>query len=235
MDAEIWYEDSKAIVDLEGSWLTNLSDENGDVLFPRRTLIAPDGSKKIRGGNHVCVPNFGPGGKSGLAQHGFGRSSVWEVTDKTDQSLLLTLKEGEGEYRDVTSLMTHQMAEKMLLSTLEVTNNGPKDVAVAPGFHPYLMIGEDETSITVDGKKYELDELLEVIFITGNEHVVKTASATFTMKSDEMAVWGIWTDQLGPYICIEPTLNGFAFENGTAEMLPPGKSRQYGFSMSWER
>ena len=235
MDAEVWYEDSRAIIDLEGSWLTNLSDENGDVLFPRRNLTAPDGSKKLRGGNHVCMPNFGPGGDSGLDQHGFGRKSLWEITDKTDQSLLLTLKKGEGEYKDMAALMTHQMAEKMLLSTLEVTNNGSKDMAVAPGFHPYLMIGEDETSITVDGKKYELDELSEVVFIEGNEHVVETASATFTMRSDEMAVWGIWTDRLGPYVCVEPTVNGFAFVDGTAEMLSPGQSRQYGFSMSWQR
>lgn len=234
MDAEVWYEDSKAIIDLEGSWLTNLSDENGDVLFPRRKLAAPDGSKKIRGGNHVCVPNFGPGGNSGLEQHGFGRKSVWEITDKTDQSLLLTLKEGEGEYRDMASLMTYQMAEKMLLATLEVTNNGKKDLRVAPGFHPYLMTGDD-TTVTVDGKKYDLDDLSEVTFIEGNEHTVETSAAKFTMKSDELSVWGIWTDQLGPYICIEPTVSGFAFEDGTAEVLAPGQSRQYGYSMSWER
>lgn len=234
MDTEVWYEDGKAIIDLEGSWLTNLSDENGDVLFPKRTFKTADGSKKVRGGNHVCMPNFGPGGDSGLEQHGFGRKSVWEITDKTDQSILLTLKEGEGEYREMASLMTHQMAEKMLLSTLEVTNNGSKDLLVAPGFHPYIMVGDD-TSVTVDGKKYELDELSEVIFIDGHEHTVKTSTMTLHMKSDELSVWGIWTDQLGPYVCVEPTVAGFAFERNEAEVLAPGQSRQYGFSMSWER
>ena len=97
MDIELYNGDAKAIISTHGGYVTNLANDDGDILFPKRTLKAPDGSEKVRGGCHVCLPNFGPGGDTGLAQHGFGRTSEWVVASKSEAAVELTLK-GEGEY-----------------------------------------------------------------------------------------------------------------------------------------
>lgn len=237
MEAEIWCEDSKAIIDPKGAWLTNLSDTDGDVLFPRRTL-GDNGAKKLRGGSHVCMPNFGPGGSSGLDQHGFGRMLPWNIIDRTESSLLLSLDSGEGDYVDMAALMTYQLADRALLVTLELTNNSDDELRVAPGFHPYLLASV-EGSVIVDDTTYKTDELGEVVFIEGNEHELVTSAGTFHMRSDELTQWALWTDRLGQYVCLEPTLAGFSFRDSAApsakEILPPGASCQYGFSLAWHR
>ena len=63
-----------ATITTDGAYITSLADERGDVFYPLQQLATSDGARKTRGGCHVCLPNFGPGGASGLAQHGFGRS-----------------------------------------------------------------------------------------------------------------------------------------------------------------
>lgn len=238
MEVELWSGDSKAIIDPKGAWLTNLSDSYGDVLFPRRQLADEADVKRTRGGSHVCMPNFGPGGQSGLAQHGFGRTSVWNTIDQTESSILLALDKGDGDYADMMALMTYQLADGVLLGTLEMTNNSDKPLRAAPGFHPYIVASQNEP-IVIDGVTYKPEELSETEFIDGAEHELITSAGMFRLRSDELHRWAIWTDSLGEYVCVEPTLAGFSFrdqpEPTEEELLPPGVSRQYGFSLSWQR
>ena len=52
-----------ATITTDGAYITSLTDEHGDVFYPLQQLTAPDGGRKTRGGCHVCLPNFGPGGR----------------------------------------------------------------------------------------------------------------------------------------------------------------------------
>jgi D-hexose-6-phosphate mutarotase len=235
MEVELVHGTTKAIVDPQGAYLTNLSDENGDLFYPRRNLTAADGSVKLRGGSHVCLPNFGPGGSSGQPQHGFGRTSLWEVTDKTENGIILTLAEGVGEYRDMATVLTYQLADSMIMMTCEATNNGTAPLRVAPAFHPYFSLtGEKE--VTLDGQKELLDDLAEAQFFDGDSHELKTAARVFTMESTTLSVWVKWTDQLGKYVCVEPSQDGFTFLGDTPnpeELLQSGESKTYKVSITW--
>jgi len=235
MEVELTHGTTKAIVDPRGAYLTNLSDESGDIFFPKRNLTAPDGAVKVRGGCHVCLPNFGPGGSSGQPQHGFGRTSDWEVTDKTENGIILTLIEGEGEYKDMSTILTYQLADVMIMMTCEVTNNGTSDLRVAPAFHPYFSL-TGETEVEIDGVKEKLDDLAEAQFFEGVDHTLKTAARRFEMTSTDLPLWAKWTDQLGRYVCIEPSQNGFTFLSDTpetVELLAPGGVKTYKVSITW--
>lgn len=39
--------DKKAIVDTKGGYLTNYSDERGDILYPKRSIAAANGEQKL--------------------------------------------------------------------------------------------------------------------------------------------------------------------------------------------
>jgi D-hexose-6-phosphate mutarotase len=235
MEVELVHGTTKAIVDPQGAYLTNLSDDNGDLLFPKRNLTAPDGSVKQRGGSHICLPNFGPGGSSSQPQHGFGRTSTWEVTDKTENGIILTLAEGEGGYKDMATVLTYQLADNMIMMSCEATNNGSEPLRVAPAFHPYFSL-TGESEVEIDGQKELLGDLAEAQFFEGDTHELKTSSRTFTVVSDSLPVWAKWTDQLGRYVCVEPSLGGFTFLEDTPkpeEMLGAGESKTYKVSITW--
>jgi glucose-6-phosphate 1-epimerase len=235
MEIELKCGSIKAIVDSQGAYLLSLSDNTGDILFPKKELKALDGAVKQRGGCHVCLPNFGPGGTSGQPQHGFGRMAVWEVGDRTDDSILRVLREGTGGYHDMESIVTYQLSEGTLTMTLEVVNHGESVLRVAPAFHPYFATNGD-VPIKLNGKDQKLGHLAEAIFFEGNEHVLKLPSRTFTLMSEALPMWVKWTDQLGEYICIEPSQNGFSFLKDipdTAELLEAGASKVYSMCMTW--
>src|SRR5688572_18264108 len=117
MEIELWNGSAKAIIDPRGAWLTNLSDDHGDVLFPKRRLKAPDGTIKDRGGCHVCLPNFGPGGSSGLPQHGFGREMVWTTSEQFDNSVVFSLSSGRDGYENLSSVLRYRLDEGSLSIT----------------------------------------------------------------------------------------------------------------------
>jgi D-hexose-6-phosphate mutarotase len=235
MEIEIQNDNTKAIIDPHGAWLTNLSNEYGDIIFPKRNLTGEDGSVKQRGGSHVCLPNFGPGGTSGQPQHGFGRVVDWELTDKTNSSVLLTLKKGEGDYGEMESVLAYQLGDDRLVMTLEVVNNGSTDLRVAPAFHPYFAL-TDEADVAIDGEKEPLENLAEAQFVSGTIHTLDAAGRTLTLTSDALQSWAKWTDRLGKYVCVEPSVGGFTFLKDTpeaGEMLRPGESKTYSFTISW--
>ena len=237
MEIELWSGNTKAIIDPRGAWLTNLSDEWGDILYPKRSITAPDGSVKVRGGCHVCVPNFGPGGDSGLPQHGFGRVMDWEITDKTASSALLTLMRGDVGYEELSSVVTYHLEGQSLVVALEVTNDGMTDLRVAPAFHPYFSTVHDPESVTIDGEKRSLDEFVETEFATTASRTLETAQRKITLQSDTLSKWATWTDNVAPYLCIEPTLSGYAFLQkvpATDEIVRPGQTRTFEATISWQ-
>lgn len=231
---ELWSGNTKAIIDPIGGWMTNLSDEYGDVLFPKRSLKTADGGTKVRGGCHVCLPNFGPGGDSSQPQHGYGRTSQWQVSGKTRSSALLTLASGEGGYEGVSAKLSYQLTERELAMRLTLANGGDTTLEVAPAFHPYFSLNSDEATVAVDDEVYQLDELADTGFIDGNAHALKTMGRSFELYSDELRRWALWTDRLGAYVCVEPTENGFAFaERLTKKQLKPNQEFSWNFTLKW--
>jgi glucose-6-phosphate 1-epimerase len=229
MEVEIYSSSLKAIISREGAWLTNLSDDNGDILFPKRKLTAPDGSSKARGGCHVCLPNFGPGGDSDLAQHGFGRTSVWEVGEQNENSASFLLKGGAEGYEGLEARLTYTV-DNALTMKLELTNTGHAPLRVAPGLHPYFILQPGEGQVTVDGAKHDLDDLADTLYEDGQSKKLITTNRTINLTSENLSTWAIWTDQLGNYVCVEPTHAGNAFLNDKPvdnELLQPGQGETY--------
>jgi D-hexose-6-phosphate mutarotase len=235
MEIELWSGSTKAIVDPMGAWLTNLSDDNGDILFPKRSFKVDDVAKD-RGGLFVCAPNFGPGGSSGLAQHGFARTQAWEVVDKTENSVLLRLISQDGDYKDVSFVVSYQLNDKGLIATLDIANDSEREVRVAPAFHPYFAT--QESTVKVNGEAQDLSELHEAVFTEGQRQELEIAGRMMTLESKELTTWVKWTDELGPYICVESSLAGFAFEDdtpGDKELLGSGETSTYSCTMSWRQ
>ncbi len=233
MEIELFYESTKAIISADGGYVTNLMDDRGDILFPKRTMIAPDGSEKVRGGCHVCLPQFGPGGESGLAQHGYGRSSIWTIAAHTETTLDLNLA-GQGAYEDLRSTLHYELTETSLQMQLTLENAGTVPLAVAPGFHPYFFTGG--TEITLDDVAYkDLSEFEGVEFVSGDVRHAQIAGRELTMYSTNLGIWAEWTDQLGNYFCIEPTQSGFSFveESSRADMLGACEQKSYSLTIEW--
>jgi galactose mutarotase-like enzyme len=234
MEQELWSGPTKAIVDPMGAWLTNLSDDNGDILYPKRAFQTSDGTKKDRGGLFVCLPNFGPGGSSSLAQHGFGRTQAWDVLDKTEASILLKLQSPEGEYAALNAVLSYQLNDHLLMAALDLTNDGDHDLRIAPAFHPYFATGEG--AVKVNGEEQSLDELADTVFVEGEEQEIDVDGRVINCESQQLGTWAKWTDQLGPYMCVEPTLAGYSFLNDTPkpiELLKPGETRTFSLTLTW--
>lgn len=235
MEQELWSGPTKAIVDPMGAWLTNLSDDNGDILYPKRLLKTADGETKDRGGLFVCLPNFGPGGTSSLAQHGFGRTQQWEILDKTEASILLKMEDQtEGEYKDIRAILSYQLNDQLLMAALDISNDGDQDMRIAPAFHPYFATSEEPVKINDEEQK--LDELAEAVFLEGEKQQIEVSGRAIACESPQLNTWAKWTDQLGPYVCLEPSLAGFSFLNdrpAPAEVLKPGETKTFTFTITW--
>lgn len=234
---ELWNGDTKALISREGAWLTNLSDENGDVLYPKRTLTTADGSQKVRGGSHVCLPNFGPGGETGLTQHGFGRTALWEIVQQAESRVDLSLRGGVAGYEGLVSTLTYELAPTALDMTLEVANEGEGQLRIAPAFHPYFALQAGEGEVKIDADRLNLEDLSEMQLSEGEAKELHTAKRVITIGSKGLQTWALWTDQLGNYVCVEPTLGGYTFLEPTpreTELLQPGESRQYACRISWK-
>lgn len=235
MEIELWSGNTKAIIDPRGAWLTNLSDDRGDILFPKRSLKNSEGITKLRGGCHVCVPNFGPGGESGQPQHGFGREMNWTIQERTESTVALVLEHGSKGYESLRSVLRYSLGNSMVAMTLELINNGEGAVRVAPAFHPYFAI-IGGTTVLLDGEKMLLEDLSETRFISGGTQELTLPNRRLILRSKHLSVWAQWTDQLGPYVCVEPTVGGYAFLNakpGNEEILRPGNSKEYSLEVEW--
>lgn len=233
MDIELFAGDVRAIISSQGGYVTNLSDGNGDILFPKRTLTTDSGEQKVRGGSHVCYPNFGPGGTSGLAQHGFGRTSEWRIDEHADDYAILSL-EGRGLYSALQAVLRYEINEKSFTSTLTVVNGGDTPMRVSPAFHPYFW-HQSGAEAVVDGERLIPADLAGTLFIDGDSHDLHLGQRHLTVRSENLPRWAEWTDELGNYVCVEPTQSGYAFaEDMTrADEIAPGASRDYRFAITW--
>jgi glucose-6-phosphate 1-epimerase len=228
--------DIKAIIDPHGGWVTNLTNESGDIFFPKRALEDSDGTTKMRGGCHVCLPNFGSGGTSDQLQHGFGREVIWDVADIGENYALLTLLEGPGLYKELSSSLTYIIEDATFEMILEVVNDGSNGLRIAPAFHPYFALHSEDRSVMVDDENTPLETLVDTVFTAGTMQKLATKQRTFVLTSASLPVWAAWTDLLGPYVCLEPTQAGYAFLKeapDAEEVIDPGKGKKYSLKIDW--
>ncbi len=221
-----------ATITTSGAYITSLADEHGDVFYPLQQLTTSDGERKTRGGCHVCLPNFGPGGASGLAQHGFGRTSQWQVVEHTSDRVELMLQ-GSDAYAGLESRLVYTVAEHQLAMQLTLANVGEDELLVAPAFHPYFAY---DGMLVLDGQPLaDLAPLAETIFVDGLTRQLATGLRTITLQSEGLPRWAVWTDELGPYLCVEPTHSGnsFADSPSRATVLVPGQTAQYDVRVGW--
>ena len=221
-----------ATITTSGAYITSLADEYGDVFYPLQQLTTSDGERKTRGGCHVCLPNCGPGGASGLAQHGFGRTSQWQVVEHTSDRVELILK-GSDAYAGLGSRLVYTVAEHQLAMQLTLVNIGEDELLVAPAFHPYFAY--DGVPV-LDGQPLaDLTPLAETIFVDGVTRQLATGPRTITLQSEGLPRWAVWTDGLGPYLCIEPTHSGNSFADNPAHAaaLVPKQTARYGVRVGW--
>lgn len=232
-EIELYMGSTKAVISTNGGYVTNLADEVGDILYPKRTLKNAVGQEKTRGGCHVCMPNFGPGGESQLAQHGYGRVGEWQVVEQSENAVELALS-GEGAYVAMDATLHYEVLDHMFEMSLTLKNLGDIDLSVAPGFHPYFFRGNHTPEI--DDEAYEdLDELEDTKFIDGSRHDLVLGARSLRLTSDELQTWAIWTDQIGDYICVEPTFAGNAFvdESLSTDTLAAGEEKTYTCTIVW--
>lgn len=231
MIIELRHGDKKAIVDTKGGYLTNYADELGDIIYPKRSIINAAGEPKTRGGCHVCMPNFGPGGTSGLDQHGYGRTSDWNIAESGDTYVVFKL-DGQGDYASMTSFLRYALSDSGLTMTLTLQNQGGDVLEVGPAFHPYFVTGDH---MVLDGESFDMDAYNDMVLSEESpEKIINTNHRTIVLKSADMPFWAQWSDRLADYVCVEPSFGGFTFvteNHRRVDALQPDETKAYIFSI----
>lgn len=208
----------QATIDTNGAWLETLTYKEQPMLFPRQSFTLPDGSTKVRGGCHVCLPNFGPGGASGLGQHGFGRDLAWQVVDQSTDMVEITLTISTGAYSGLIARLQYVLSVNGLQVILSVQNSSTEPLALSPGLHPYFLHAGSE--IKINDNAYFVNELHEAVFLDYMPSIIATDTYNFAVHADGLPQWVLWTDGLADYVCLEPSYAGFGFEKGGEAILP---------------
>jgi galactose mutarotase-like enzyme len=129
-----------------------------------RVLYRPDETGNVkRWGLPLMIPNFSRL-KDGIFQekhttlpiHGFGRTMPWTVTEEDGTRLSMQLRSSEATRADYpyefTFTATIEAGEGTLTYTVTMENRGDETMPIAPGFHPYFAVAqEDKSRIVADG------------------------------------------------------------------------------------
>lgn len=227
MIIELRHGDKKAVVDTSGGYLINYADENGDIIYPKRVITTEGGEQKTRGGSHVCMPNFGPGGDSGLDQHGYGRTREWNIAESGDNHVVFSL-DGECQYAAMPASLKYELNDEGLVMELTLANNGESILEVGPAFHPYFMTGDH---MVLDGEAFDMEAYKDMVLTDeADEKIINTNHRTIILKSTNLPFWAQWSDRLSGYFCIEPSYGGFTFvseNHRRTDTLQPAESKSY--------
>jgi galactose mutarotase-like enzyme len=131
---------------------------------PWRVLYRPDETGNVkRWGLPLMIPNFSRL-KDGIFQekhttlpiHGFGRTMPWRVIEEEKNRLSMQLLSSDATRPDYpyefTFTATIEAGEGTLTYTVTMENRGDEPMPIAPGFHPYFAVAqEDKSRIVADG------------------------------------------------------------------------------------
>ena len=116
-----------------------------------------------RWGIPLMIPNFGKlqdgifkEKGTTLPMHGFGRNLPWTVVSREDTSISMQLSSSaatRGDYPyEFTFTATVAAGEGTLMYTLAMENRGDDVMPIAPGFHPYFgIVQQDKARLITDG------------------------------------------------------------------------------------
>jgi len=150
---------ASAEVYLNGGHLTSFKRGNGEEVIFMSTKAVFSQGKAIRGGVPICFPQFGPGE---LVQHGFARTSQWNLKETRPDSIILELLDSDDTFKlwphlfsvDLTvHIKGNTTGKEVLIMELNVKNrNRDKPFTFTTALHTYFKI-KDVHSISVHGLK----------------------------------------------------------------------------------
>ncbi|GCF07418.1 aldose epimerase family protein [Dictyobacter arantiisoli] len=141
----------------DGNLVSHFQVENWPVLYRAVT-----GNLK-RWGMPLMIPNFSQlkGGifqekGTTLSSHGFGRDLPWSILQQDQASITLQLTSNEQtrpHYPYEFVFTAHiEAGDGTLAYTLTIENPNDVTLPIAPGFHPYFTVAQqDKADITVEG------------------------------------------------------------------------------------
>jgi len=221
-----------------GGYLLRLSNDDVDLLYPNQMIKGHN-----RGGMFTAFPQFGPDERTGvecLAQHGFGRTSEWNIGRVASAGVAMNLERLSGPYAGLCASLSYRFnrapnSYTTFYTGLTLFNDSNKEMRIAPAFHPYVDIsrlGEDQIAET----QRDLQDSPTVPATSASIKVSDHEELTIVTKGFERMTW--WTDALGKYVCIEPSLAGETFSKHPdrpleCEILEPGDQRIFDMNMTW--
>lgn len=179
-----------------GAYVDNLVLHGREVLFPK-TSVQVGTDTKLRGGMHVCLPQFGPDSKNHLAQHGFGRTSTWQIRYQNESDVGLRLISTAKGYENVEWLLDYSLPnENEAVATLTVCNYGDAPVRTSPGFHPYFpAVG---TQFDFNGAPYDADYIAHTEFVASpSDTHVAFDGLKLDIRTQNLPVYALWSDRNG--------------------------------------
>lgn len=227
----------------------------------RRVLYRPEETGNVkRWGLPLMIPNFSrlkdgvflEKGTS-LPIHGFGRNLPWTVTESSDTALAMQLQSSDVtrpmypyEFSFIAKI---EAGEGSLTYTLTMQNRGDEAMPIAPGFHPYFEVAqEDKAGLVTNGPPgFAVQDFDWVERIPDNPYPFPHAvSVTFPKKGTlhieelpqqqqaeqySLRNMQVWSEP--PYkpdhdfVCFEPTVGSEDALNRPADRLEiePGGSR----------
>ena len=187
----------------------------------------------------MCLPNFGPGGDTDQAQHGYGRKENWQVDFVSSNKIKLSHIQKEGSYNGLISNIRYEINEDSLEMGLSCENRSSKELRITPGFHPYFNLESNFSGVVlVDGKEFSATDLAGTKFYqAGRELLADFGDKKVRIRSENLRYYALWTAHADKYVCIEPTLAGNAFSErnpSNEEILKPGEVKYYNVKISVE-
>ena len=247
-DIKLRYGSTEASVSLDGAYVTRLSFDGKDILFPDGSYPI-NGKEKRRGGMPILFPYAGPlENRPDWPQHGFARDMEWKdktiYEDLEPQGVLLELKSNEKtqklfpyQFRNELEIV---LDENGLSYALTVFNEGSKDMPIVPGIHPYFFLPSKKLSdieTNIDGlnlKNYQLDETLFLpkknkvkINIPQIGEIEMGLGGDFLR--DKAQLW-FWTDSSKhDYFCVEPCSGpvGSFLKEDERILVPAGENKKF--------
>ena len=139
---------SRAEVYLHGAHVTSWTSARGEELFSLSRESRFEAGAPIRGGIPVCFPQFGAGA---LPQHGFARTSDWQLirTELLDNGVVAAELQ-LTETAETLEIWPHRFAlglrvlldENALAVAVQVLNTGEMPFAFQTALHTYFRIAD---------------------------------------------------------------------------------------------
>jgi galactose mutarotase-like enzyme len=225
---------------------------------PWQVLYRPFETGNVkRWGLPLMIPNFSRL-KNGIFQekgttlpmHGFGRNLPWTITGQDEGTITIQLKSSDATRTnypyEFTFTVSITASEKTLSYLLTMENRSDETMPIAPGFHPYFTIAQqDKPHLIVQGlpgfdvsafdwdthppdNPYPFPHDITVQFPGLGTLTIAEVPADGTYRMKTMQVWS--EPASAPdhnFVCFEPTVTSEDGLNRPADRLNiPAGSRQ---------